>query len=98
KKNQGSDESGRKSDKEEEDGLRESDSIAESPNNRKHENEPLTTLEKIKRNDMEKTAGWWHKYYASKAKLKLMRRYAIDMGESLKDSYDTCAEFFEDES
>ncbi|CAF1570799.1 unnamed protein product, partial [Rotaria sordida] len=27
-----------------------------------------------------------------------MRRYAIDMGESLKDSYDTYAEFFEDES
>ncbi|CAF4229944.1 unnamed protein product, partial [Rotaria sordida] len=27
-----------------------------------------------------------------------MRRYAIDMGESLKDSYDAYAEFFEDES
>ncbi|CAF1570693.1 unnamed protein product, partial [Rotaria sordida] len=85
------DESGRKSDKEEEDGLRESDLTSESPSNRKHGNESLTTLEKIKINDMEKTAGWWHKYYASKAKLKLMRRCAIDMDESLKDRYDAYA-------
>ena len=33
------------------------------------ENRPLTTLEKLKRYEMEKTAGWWSKYYASKAKL-----------------------------
>jgi hypothetical protein len=33
------------------------------------EERPLTTLEKIKRNKMEKEAGWWNKYYASKAKL-----------------------------
>ncbi|CAF3824596.1 unnamed protein product [Rotaria sordida] len=92
------DESGRKSDKEEEDGLRESDLTSESPSNRKHGNESLTTLEKIKINDMEKTAGWWHKYYASKAKLKLMRRCAIDMDESLKDRYDAYAGFFEDKS
>ncbi|CAF5094757.1 unnamed protein product, partial [Rotaria sp. Silwood1] len=91
------DESGRKSEKEE-DGLKESDSTPESPNNRKYGNEPLTRLEKIKRNDMEKTAGWWHKYYASKAKLNLMQRCAIDMDEGLKDSYDAYAERFEDES
>jgi hypothetical protein len=29
----------------------------------------LTTSEKVKRNAMEKSAGWWNKYYASKAKL-----------------------------
>ena len=33
------------------------------------ENRSLTTLEKVKRNEMEKVAGWWNKYYASKAKL-----------------------------
>ncbi|CAF3109617.1 unnamed protein product [Rotaria sp. Silwood2] len=93
----GGDESGRKLDKEE-DGLRESNLTPESLSNRTHGNEPLTTLEKIKRNNMEKTAGWWHKYYASKAKRKLMRRCVIDMGEGLKDSYGAYAECFEDES
>ncbi len=33
------------------------------------EKQPLTTLERLKRNQMEKSAGWWNKYYASKAKL-----------------------------
>ncbi|CAF4097606.1 unnamed protein product, partial [Rotaria sordida] len=93
----GGGESGGKSDKEK-DRLKESDSTPESPSNRKHGNEPLTTLEKIKRNDMEKTAGWWHKYYASKAKLELIQRCAMDMDEGLKDSYDAYAEFFEHES
>ncbi|CAF3968536.1 unnamed protein product, partial [Rotaria sordida] len=91
------DESGGKLDAEKH-GLKESNSTAESSNDRTHENEPLTTLEKIKRNDMEKAAGWWHKYYASKAKLKLMKRCAIDMDEGLPDSYDAYAEFFEDEA
>lgn len=35
----------------------------------------LTSLEKLKRNEMEKTAGWWSKYYASKA--KLVRRTSL---------------------
>ncbi|CAF4339042.1 unnamed protein product, partial [Rotaria sordida] len=47
---------------------------------------------------MEKIAGWWHKYYASKAKQKLMQRRLLDMNAGLKDSYDAYAEFFEDES
>ena len=32
-------------------------------------NRRLTTLEKLKKSEMEKAAGWWSKYYASKAKL-----------------------------
>ena len=35
----------------------------------------LTTIERLKRDDMEKAAGWWNKYYASKA--KLVRNYYI---------------------
>ncbi|CAF1186321.1 unnamed protein product [Rotaria sordida] len=91
------DESGGKLDAEKH-GLKESNSTAESSNDRTHENEPLTTLEKTKRNDMEKAAGWWHKYYASKANLKLIKRCAIDMDEGLPDSCDAYAEFFEDEA
>ena len=33
------------------------------------DNRRLTTLEKLKKSEMEKAAGWWSKYYASKAKL-----------------------------
>jgi DNA-binding transcriptional regulator GbsR (MarR family) len=33
------------------------------------ENRPLTKAQKEKRDNMEKSAGWWSKYYASKAKL-----------------------------
>ncbi|CAF0972051.1 unnamed protein product [Rotaria sordida] len=91
------DESGGKLDAEKH-GLKESNSTAESSNDRTHENEPLTTSEKTKRNDMEKAAGWWHKYYASKANLKLIKRCAIDMDEGLPDSCDAYAEFFEDEA
>ena len=29
----------------------------------------LSTSDRLKRNEMEKTANWWSKYYASKAKL-----------------------------
>ncbi|CAF1333357.1 unnamed protein product, partial [Rotaria sordida] len=79
-------------------GVKESDLTFESPSNETHEDESLTTLEKQKRNDMEKIAGWWHKYYASKAKQKLMQRRLLDMNAGLKDSYDAYAEFFEDES
>ncbi|CAF4888115.1 unnamed protein product, partial [Rotaria sp. Silwood1] len=86
-----------KTDKEK-NGLNESDPTLESSIDKKHGNEPLTTLEKIRRNEMEKAAGWWHKYYASKAKLKLINRSAIDMNEGLKDSYDAYAEFFDDET
>ena len=32
-------------------------------------NRVLKTVEKIKRDEMEKNAGWWNKYYASKARL-----------------------------
>jgi hypothetical protein len=39
------------------------------PTGENPENRILTTLEKVKRNEMEKGAGWWNKYYASKAKL-----------------------------
>ncbi|CAF1648900.1 unnamed protein product, partial [Rotaria sordida] len=78
--------------------VKKSDLTFELPSNETHEDGSLTTLEKQKRNDMEKTAGWWHKYYASKAKLKLMQRRLLDMNAGLKDSYDAYAEFFEDES
>ncbi|CAF4767027.1 unnamed protein product [Rotaria sp. Silwood1] len=88
---------GDESDKRKDD-TNELDSTAEASSNKKHEDQGLTTLEKVKRNDMEKAAGWWHKYYASKAKLKLMQRAAIDVNEGLKDSYDAYAEFFDDET
>ncbi|CAF3990497.1 unnamed protein product, partial [Rotaria sordida] len=78
--------------------VKKSDLTFELPSNETHEDGSLTTLEKQKRNDMEKIAGWWHKYYASKAKLKLMQRRLLDMNADLKDSYDAYAEFFEDES
>ncbi|CAF2442501.1 unnamed protein product [Rotaria sp. Silwood2] len=96
KKREGN-ESGGKSDKEK-DGSREPNSTTESPSNGINGDEPLTTLEKVKRNDMEKAAGWWHKYYASKARLKLMQQSAPDMDEGLIDSYDAYADFFKDES
>ncbi len=40
-----------------------------APNGENPDIRILTTLEKVKRNEMEKDAGWWNKYYASKAKL-----------------------------
>lgn len=47
------------------------------------EHRKLTTLEKIKRDEMEKNAGWWSKYYASKA--KLVTHFSLSLSE--KDSF-----------
>lgn len=44
-------------------------------NNDNLEKRQLTLEEKFRRAEMEKTAGWWNKYYASKA--KLVRNYFI---------------------
>ncbi|CAF1244784.1 unnamed protein product [Rotaria sordida] len=57
----------------------------------------LTAADKLKRNQMEKVATWWNKYYASKAKLRLEKKPIIDLDEGLEDSYNVYAEFFEDE-
>ncbi|CAF3717062.1 unnamed protein product [Rotaria sordida] len=58
----------------------------------------LTTLDRSKRDQMEKSASWWSKYYASKAKLRLEKKTKHDLNEELQLSYNVYADFFEDES
>jgi hypothetical protein len=58
----------------------------------------LTTAEKLKRNEMEKTANWWTKYYASKARLKIEKRSKIDLDDGLEDSQEAYAQIFAEES
>ncbi|CAF3351971.1 unnamed protein product [Rotaria sp. Silwood1] len=58
----------------------------------------LTSLDRSKRNQMEKSATWWSKYYASKAKLRLEKKVKTDLDEGLHFSYNVYADFFEDES
>jgi len=61
-------------------------------------NRILTTAEKLKRNEMEKTANWWTKYYASKARLKLEKRSKIDIDDILQNSEEAYAQMFAEES
>jgi hypothetical protein len=61
-------------------------------------NRILTTAEKLKRNEMEKTANWWTKYYASKARNKLEKRSKIDLDDGLEDSQEAYAQIFAEES
>ncbi|CAF1359491.1 unnamed protein product [Rotaria magnacalcarata] len=68
----------------------------ESADGGAHGNKPLTAEERIRRNNMEKEAGWWHKYYASKARLKLQQRAALDMDEILANSCNVYASDFDD--
>ena len=58
----------------------------------------LTTAEKLKRTEMEKTANWWTKYYASKARLKLEKRSKMDFDDVLQDSEEAYAQIFADEA
>lgn len=64
----GNEKSGEES-KDNDDKSKESDKAMNSSNVAPYGTETLTTIERKKRNDMEKEAGWWHKYYASKARL-----------------------------
>ncbi|CAF1313663.1 unnamed protein product [Adineta steineri] len=63
------------------------------PDNSEHK--PISTLEKIKRNDMEKVAGWWNKYYASKAKLRLAQRANANLYEDAMDTTIAYADFYD---
>jgi hypothetical protein len=47
---------------------------------------------------MEKTANWWTKYYASKARVKLEKRSKIDFYDVLEDSEEAYAKIFAEES
>ncbi|CAF4451127.1 unnamed protein product [Rotaria sp. Silwood2] len=58
----------------------------------------LTTLDRSKRNQMEKSATWWSKYYASKAKLRLEKKLKTDFDEGLQLNYNVYADLFGDES
>ncbi|CAF1400273.1 unnamed protein product [Rotaria magnacalcarata] len=89
-------EPGEKSNNENDDS-KESDS-AQPPSSGAHISESLMALERKKRNDMEKAAGWWHKYYASKAKLKLMQQETSEKDENVLDSFDAYADLFEAQS
>ncbi|CAF1117580.1 unnamed protein product [Adineta ricciae] len=58
----------------------------------------LTSSDRFKRNELEKTATWWSKYYASKAKLRLQQKPKIDPEEELQNSNGIYADFFDEES
>ncbi|CAF3469754.1 unnamed protein product [Rotaria socialis] len=90
------DEPGEKSNNKNDDS-KESDS-AQPPSSEAHISESSMALERKKRNDMEKAAGWWHKYYASKAKLKLMQQDTSENDENVFDNVDAYANLFEEQS
>ncbi|UJR24822.1 hypothetical protein I4U23_006197 [Adineta vaga] len=58
----------------------------------------LTSFDRLKRIELEKTATWWSKYYASKAKLRLEQKPKIDPEDELHNSNGVYADFFEEKS
>ncbi|CAF1235979.1 unnamed protein product [Adineta ricciae] len=58
-------------------------------------NRVLKTVEKIKRDEMEKNAGWWNKYYASKARLRLQQRANAELFEEPTDTAIAYADFYD---
>ncbi|UJR23948.1 hypothetical protein I4U23_026916 [Adineta vaga] len=59
------------------------------------EDRPLKTVEKVKRDEMEKSAGWWNKYYASKAKLRLQQRANANLYEEPANTAIAYADFYD---